>query len=501
MRLPPQPGVATGSISAAGQVVTFSALASAGSLNAFPALAATGQQTTLLASLASALLYYQNNGVLPASGGAASTAALTQYLTAWNAFAVSDTGDSILNPWVAAQFSSGTLNIQPATQSAVRDLVASGNPVIVNLSLTIDGKPGGGASANAIGVASDGSILLADPNPATAQSSLNAFLNGFQAQGHTYAATIQSVLSISPAQYQASAAPFTVSSQLPAGAAIASAAGNCPSVDLTGPTAPGGVRFQYCDGTAALYELDFAVQTGANLLDLAGGPSLQIPAKTGARWSVSRKNGSLIAGPTLLSITAVTDSAAFAPALAPNQLFTIFGTGFAASGLTVTLGGKPVQTLSVSPFQINAAIPATTASAASTPLVVSSAGSTASTNVAIAATAPGIFVAGALGAILNQDATLNSPANPVQRGQYISIYCTGLGATTTSGALQPVASAVSAIIDGQVTKPLYAGAVAGFIGLYQVNVTIPPTVAPGLNGTLQLTQGKTNSNTVSIAID
>jgi len=500
LRLPAQPGVATGSIAAAGQVVTFSALATAGSLSGLPALAASGQQTTLLAAMASALLYYQNNGILPASAGAANTAALTQYLTAQNAYAVSDTGDSILNPWVAARFASGALTIDAATQNQVRDLVAAGNPAILNLNLTIDGTPAGGTSVDAIGVASDGSILISDPNPATAQTSLNAYLNGFQAQGHSYLATLASVLSIAPAQF-AAAAPFTVATPFTAGAVISASAGNCATLDLAGPTAPGGVRFQYCDGSASLYELDFTAQTGATLLDLAGGPSLQIPANAGARWSISRKNGALTANPAVLSITAVTDSAAFAPALAPNQLFTIFGTGFVAKGLTVTLGGKAVQVLSASAFQINAAIPTGTPTTATSTLVVSSGGASANTSVAILATAPGIFAIGSLGAILNQDATLNSPSNPAQRGQYVSVYCTGLGATTSSGGLQPVVTAVSVIINGQTVKPLYAGAVAGFVGLYQVNVTIPGILAPGLSGTLMLIQGKTSSNIVPLALD
>jgi uncharacterized protein (TIGR03437 family) len=501
VRLPAQPGIATGSIAAGGLVVTFTALGAGGSLAAFPGLAATSQQTTLVSSLASALLYYQNNGILPASGGAANTGALTTYLTAQNAFAVSDTGDSIPNPWVAAQFASGALSVLPNTQNQIRDLIAAGSPAIVNLSLTIDGKAGGGASVDAVGVASDGSILIFDPNPASAQTSLNAYLSGFSAQGHVYQGAIASVMNVSPAQYSATGAPFTISSPLTGGAAIASSGAACTSVDLAGPTAPGGVRFQNCDGTAPQYELDLATATGATLLDLTGGPSLQIPAKTGLRWSISRKNGSLTASPAALSITGVTDSAAFASSLAPNQLISIFGTGFASTGLTVTLGGKAVQTLSISPFQINALIPAATSPVASTPIVVASGASSATTAVAIVPTAPGVFLVGSLGAILNQDSTLNSPSNPAQRGQYVSVYCTGLGATTASGGLQVASTSVSVVIASQTVKPLYAGAVAGFVGLYQINVTIPATLAPSLTATLQLTQGKTNGNVVPLAVD
>jgi uncharacterized protein (TIGR03437 family) len=43
--------------------------------------------------------------------------------------------------------------------------------------------------------------------------------------------------------------------------------------------------------------------------------------------------------------------------------------------------------------------------------------------------------------------------------------------------------------------------VAGFVGLYQINVTVPSSLPPGLTGTISIQQGSQTSNTVPIAIE
>ena len=114
----------------------------------------------------------------------------------------------------------------------------------------------------------------------------------------------------------------------------------------------------------------------------------------------------------------MTDSAAFAPAVSPGGLFTIFGSGFAGSPV-VTVAGTSAQVLAAFPFQINAAMPTNTAVGAAA-LQVSGPAGVANANITISATSPGIFMIGSQGAILNADGTLNGPSNPAQRGQYVS---------------------------------------------------------------------------------
>jgi uncharacterized protein (TIGR03437 family) len=491
-----------GSVTAGGQTVEFSALAAASSLQNFPQFIETAQQTPLATALAALLAWYQNSGTLSSANGAATAASLTSWLTARNGFVLSDTGDSIANPWVAAQFAGAVVSAETATLNHVRDLLNTGEPVVLNLNLNINGGAAGGTSVDAIGVNADGSIAIVDPNPALARSSLADYLNGFTAEGNQVTGVLASVFSVAAAQMVSAQAPFTVASALGEGAATSAMTGPCTSVGILGPSG-GGAGIQYCDGSQAIYETDFVTNKGATITDLTGGSPASIPSGGGVSWVITRNTGQLTASPISPSIASVADSAGFRPAVSPGALFTIFGEGFSGTP-TVTVGGKSAQVIAAFPFQINAAIPAAAAIGAAA-LQVTSAAGIANSNVTVSATSPGIFQidtqAGNLGAILNADGTLNGPSNPAARSQYVSIYCTGLGATVLKSGLQTVTASTSVVINGGAVTPSFAGLVTGFVGLYQVNVTIPAGLVPNAAGTAAIQQGNQLSNTVPIAVD
>jgi uncharacterized protein (TIGR03437 family) len=100
-------------------------------------------------------------------------------------------------------------------------------------------------------------------------------------------------------------------------------------------------------------------------------------------------------------------------------------------------------------------------------------------------------------------------AQPVTRGQYITIYCTGLGNVTpqpadgtgagSSTTLLPVTVTLGGAILAT-TQFDFAGLAPGFVGLYQVNKQIPLTAATGPAVPLFLTVGGVQSNTVTIAV-
>ena len=500
-RLPSSTGVAVGSVAAGGLAVNFSALSAAGSLQNFPAFTVSGQQTSFTVALAALLAYLQNVRYLSSPNGAATPTSLTAFLAANNGFVLSEAGDSIPNPWIAAFFANAGVTLETTTLDHLRDLLNAGSPAIVNLNLAVDGAPSAGASVTAIGVNGDGSIAIVDPNPSFARTSLTDYLNGFSLNGHIVSGKLASIVRFAAVQLSAGATPFTVASQLSAGEATSSSAGACLSVDIVGSVASAGARFQYCDGSQTAYEADFVSAKGASLLNLSGpspAAAVPIPANAALSWSIQGTNGVLSATPASLTVSAVTDAAAFAPALSPGALISIFGSGFAGAP-AVTLGGVPLQVLAVFPFQINAAIPATAVPGNATLQVTGPDGS-ANSAVTLSATSPGIFQLGSLGAILNADATLNTPSNPAQRGQFVSIYCTGLGATVSKSGFQTVSAAPALIVNGTTVQPSFAGLVAGFVGLYQVNVTIPSNLPPSLTGAIAIQQGSQTSNTVSVAI-
>lgn len=113
---------------------------------------------------------------------------------------------------------------------------------------------------------------------------------------------------------------------------------------------------------------------------------------------------------------------------------------------------------------------------------------------AVADAAPGVFTAdgSGQGAIINQNGTINSLANPAQPGEAISIFATGAGLMSPAhpdGAIIPVtqpdllprpALPVKVEIGGQEAEVLYAGAAPLLPnGVLQVNVALPAGLAPG----------------------
>ncbi len=504
LRLQSGTGIALLSISAGGEEVTFSALLAATSVMGFTGLTQTSVQGGPVAALAAAILYYQNSGMLGSPNGPASAAALGQFLNANGGFTSSETGTALPNPWIAMKFTgvTGGISIEAANLPHVLDLLTAGSPLVLELSVTVDGAPGGSAMVDAIGVNADGSIAIADPNPAFGQGSLNGYLYGFSAGGHNIQGSLTGVIRIAPGL----SAPQGFVSAAPAssGQSAASPAGACAnSIDLgdpvlSGRSAPakvGAVRFLECDGTQFPYQLAFATQTGASILDLSGGPSQQIAAGSAPAFQVSRSSATLAVAPQTLAITSVVNSAGFGPGLSPGGFFTIFGSGFTVGSSipTVTVGGKPAQIIAAFPFQINALLPV--GSPAGSALVqVSGPLGTATQSVNILSAAPGIF------AIVNQDGTLNSPSNPAARGAYVLFFGTGLGATVSQGSLQVASQTVSVSIGGVSVKPSFAGLAPGFPGLCQINVQIPPGATPGSAITVALNEGGQTSNTVPLAI-
>jgi uncharacterized protein (TIGR03437 family) len=154
------------------------------------------------------------------------------------------------------------------------------------------------------------------------------------------------------------------------------------------------------------------------------------------------------------AISFVGSSATGSSPFAANQLISIFGTQLGPatgsgtqvddadgtvtttnSGTQVLFDGVAAPILYTSATQVNAVIPCSVAGHKSTQMVVEYMGAqSAPLTVALSPAAPGIFTdngSGAgQGAVLNEDYSLNSPSNPAARGSFVSIYATGVGATS-----------------------------------------------------------------------
>jgi uncharacterized protein (TIGR03437 family) len=135
-------------------------------------------------------------------------------------------------------------------------------------------------------------------------------------------------------------------------------------------------------------------------------------------------------------------------------------------------------------------------------------------SVPIQQSQPAIFTLNAsgqgAGAILNQDYSINSAANPAARGSVVMIYATGEGQTNRAGvdgllantALPTPRLPVSVTIGGVNAQVLYAGAAPGLVaGLIQINAAVPATVQVGTAVPVQITVGTAASPTgVTLAV-
>jgi uncharacterized protein (TIGR03437 family) len=199
----------------------------------------------------------------------------------------------------------------------------------------------------------------------------------------------------------------------------------------------------------------------------------------------------------------VVNAATFTSGIAPSGIISIFGSGLAlaASRTAVDVDGAAAAVLSASPVPGQSVLPA-----AVTPgthrLHLSSPFGGAQQQITVSAVAPAIFLVGdpAVGAVENQDGSLNSLSNPLPRGKVLVIYATRLGTTTPGGGYSVATVLVTAVLNGVEAPVSFAGLAPGYAGLNQINVLIPGTSVPGLGVSLTLKQGGQVSNTVSVAI-
>lgn len=234
----------------------------------------------------------------------------------------------------------------------------------------------------------------------------------------------------------------------------------------------------------------------------------------------------------VISANGVVNSASYSgTGIAPMELVSIFGQSLAPAlqvasvvnnyiatalgDVQVTFDGDPAPLLAVSPTQINAVVPGfesdcSTGGSARVQVWVDGV-SSAIYNAPCAPAAPALFSADMSGkgpgAILNQDGSINSAANPAARGSVISLYGTGAGVLDTvlyDGYLDlsipygNVTLPVTVTIGGEDAAVQYAGGAPYLIdGAVQINATVPADITPG-NVTVTVSVGGVASNAVQV---
>ena len=244
-------------------------------------------------------------------------------------------------------------------------------------------------------------------------------------------------------------------------------------------------------------------------------------------------NPSLFAG-------GLVSAASFAPGapVSPGSIAALFGSDIttavasaAAIPLLTTLGGVSVRMNNilaplfyVSGSQVNLQVPWELAGQTQANVVLTVGGTPLNPiTVNLSGTNPGVFILSSeetvRGAILISTtgevaAPVGSipgrPARPATRGvDFITIYCTGLGAVSNRPAtgdaarLNPLSRTLATptvTIGGISVTPDFSGMVPGLVGLYQINVLVPANAPADSAVPVVVSIGVASSNTVQIAV-
>jgi uncharacterized protein (TIGR03437 family) len=171
----------------------------------------------------------------------------------------------------------------------------------------------------------------------------------------------------------------------------------------------------------------------------------------------------------------------------------------ALDGVSVTVNGKPAYVAYISPTQINAIAPDDTAIGPVEVRVAVNGQTSAAATATINTVTPSFFTFDG-----KYVATLNTPAKP---GETVVLYANGLGVTNPAVAanritetLAPVTAPVTVTIGGQPATVAFAGLVAPFARLYQVNVQVPAGLAAGDHAVVIQTGGVSSPSGVVLTV-
>lgn len=216
----------------------------------------------------------------------------------------------------------------------------------------------------------------------------------------------------------------------------------------------------------------------------------------------------------------VVDAASFTAPVVPGSLVSIFGAGLAPetayagqiplpatlAGVSVSFNGVAAPLLFVSAQQINAQLPWEIPTSSPVSVIVTNGTRESSPqSVQVGNSSPGLFAIQGYAVAANPDGSLAAPAgaipgfasHPATPGDSLVLLGSGFGvvtpaATTGNNSLDTLRYAVNkpTVMIGGVPAPVtFAGLSPQFVGVYQINVTLPSTALPANGVSLQIESG------------
>ena len=281
--------------------------------------------------------------------------------------------------------------------------------------------------------------------------------------------------------------------------------------------------------------------TGATTGSANGTVPYRVDANTGARRfgtiNVQDQAFTITQEPAELPvITGIANAASNLPgAVSPGEIVVLYGNRFGVSPIAtyelspdnafitsslaatrVLFDDVPAPMIYSFTNQVSAIVPYSVAGRQRTQVVMEFDGKrSAAFGVDVATTAPALFTQDSTGsgaaAVLNEDNTLNTVANPAVRGSILQIFATGEGQTDPPGVdgklltglpLPEIIEQVLVFIGGAVAEVVYkGGAPFAVAGLAQINARVPLAAPRGDAVPIQLRIGVRNSQgSVTVAI-
>jgi uncharacterized protein (TIGR03437 family) len=235
------------------------------------------------------------------------------------------------------------------------------------------------------------------------------------------------------------------------------------------------------DLTTLLFASDFGDEETFGVSSLALYPDGSFVLGGGAGWV----NRVMPAPPPALRIDSIANAASqLSDRISNGETLVVNGAGF-GSDAQLTFNGVVIPTISISPSAITAAGPLNNPApgAANVTNIQVLSGGKASNPVLVvggALASPGLFSADGSGVgqgyILNQDGTLNTPSNPANPGDKITIYANGVGPVFFASGNAVTEFPINLFIGGMVCNAVSAvmGPVAGFPGdVFQLTAHVP----------------------------
>jgi len=209
-------------------------------------------------------------------------------------------------------------------------------------------------------------------------------------------------------------------------------------------------------------------------------------------------------------------------AISPGSLASLYGTNlsnakllagaplpFLLGGTSITVDNVAAPLFYVSPLQVNFQVPLLSiVKPTQVPLRITQGESFTTLTVTLQPYAPALFTtngqgSGQAAAMISNTSSLAAPigafpgSRPAKKGEFVSLFCTGLGAVTNAST---TAATPTLTLGGASVPVSFSGLAPGFVGLYQVNFQIPATASSGSSVVVVLTIGGSRSNTATIAI-